>query len=97
MRGNLHFHDGIVHEDEEFTPLLFLRAEKVYVTKAIAYYYRQHRDSITHDNDKRSTVKRLNDTFGVLLTLQARIDTLPLQRAQRSPAAYRPAQCRLYI
>ena len=77
MRGNLSFHYGIMHEDEEFTPLLFLRAEKVYATKAVAYYYRQHHGSITHNNDKRSTVKRLNDTFGVLLTLQARIDTLP--------------------
>lgn len=32
MLGSLRFHKGLIVEDEEFTPQLLLRAEKVFVT-----------------------------------------------------------------
>lgn len=74
---NLRFTSGILHEDEEFTPELFLRAEKVYSTNAKAYYYRDRGHSITHENDKEWVKKRLEDTKGVLYRLAERSDTLP--------------------
>ena len=74
---NLRFTSGILHEDEEFTPQLFLRAEKVYSTKAKAYYYRERGHSITHENDKDWILKRLHDTRDVLYRLSEMSDTLP--------------------
>ena len=39
MLDNLRFTPGIYHEDEEFTPLLLLKADQLYFTEADAYYY----------------------------------------------------------
>ncbi len=75
---NLRFKSGILHEDEEFTPQLFLRAEKVYATKAKAYFYRKRQGSITHEDDKKWVLQRLSDTRGVLYRLAEMADTLPM-------------------
>ena len=74
---NLRFTSGILHEDEEFTPQLFLRAEKIYTTKAKAYFYRDRGNSITHDDNKKWVLRRLSDTRGVLYRLAEMTDTLP--------------------
>ena len=74
---NLRFTSGILHEDEEFTPQLFLRAEKLYATNAKAYYYRHRSQSITHEDNKKWILQRLSDTRGVLYRLSERADTLP--------------------
>ena len=78
LLGSLRFHRGIEYgEDEEFTPQLMLRAEKVYSTELPAYYYRQWKNSATHQNDKRRKLKRLHDTVEVICTLRDRADVLP--------------------
>lgn len=59
--GNLRFTTGIYHEDEEFTPLLILRAGSILQTDAEAYYYRVRENSITTSVDIRNMLKRLND------------------------------------
>ena len=79
MLGTLRFHNGLIVEDEEFTPQLLLRAEKIYTTKAEAYYYRQTPDSMTHKKGSRWTLKRLNDTVEVLEVLRDRADVLPFK------------------
>ena len=75
---NLRFTSGILHEDEEFTPQLFLRAEKVYSTTAKAYFYRNRQGSITHEDNKKWVLQRLSDTRGVLYRLAEMSDTLPI-------------------
>lgn len=67
--GNLRFTPNVYHEDEEFTPLLILRAGSVLLTDAEAYYYRTREDSITTSKDMRSTVKRLNDFKAIIYRL----------------------------
>ncbi len=42
-KHNLYFVDGIVHEDEEWTPRLLCEVDKVYGLKAFLYCYRQRR------------------------------------------------------
>lgn len=75
---NLRFTPGILHEDEEFTPLLFLKAERVITTDAQAYFYRERNDSIMHKSeDKRHTLKRLTDTELVISHLQEKANYLP--------------------
>ncbi len=74
----LRFTPGILHEDEEFTPLLFLKAERVITTNAKAYFYRERNDSIVHKKeDKRHNLKRLADTEKVIFHLQAKSAYLP--------------------
>lgn len=75
--GDLHFTPGIYHEDEEFTPLLLLRADSVVSTSANAYLYQKRQDSITTSTNLRQRLKRLNDAQQVLFRLQRIADTLP--------------------
>lgn len=74
---NLRFRMGILHEDEEFTPQLFLRAERIITTPAKAYFYRKRKDSITHTADKLHRLRRLADTERVIFHLQDIAHTLP--------------------
>lgn len=67
--GSLRFSTGIYHEDEEFTPLLLLRANSIIQTDAEAYYYRNRENSITTRRDKRSTLRRLNDFKTIIYKL----------------------------
>ena len=76
--GNLRFTPGIYHEDEEFTPQLFLRAESICVTNAKAYLYRERPNSIITDHHLRKVIKRLNDQKGVICRLNAMADRLPI-------------------
>lgn len=65
------FTPGILHEDEEFTPLLFLKAERVITTTAKAYFYRSRLKSIIHQKeDKQHHLKQLADTETVIFHLQ---------------------------
>ncbi len=74
---NLRFTPGILHEDEEFTPQLMLRAERVIATNAKAYYYRRRPHSIMHENNKQHNLRRLADTERVIYHLHDVAENLP--------------------
>lgn len=78
LRGMLQFTPHIFHEDEEFTPLLLVSAERLVVTSAQAYYYRQRTSSIVHQADKASIEKRLDDAEAIIFRLNHKAQTLPL-------------------
>ena len=80
--GDLRFTSGICHEDEEFTPLLLLRAEHLIVTNAPAYLYQQRPGSITSGTNIRQRLQRLNDVQGIILRLSTLADRLPLKDRQ---------------
>ena len=67
--GDLRFTPGIYHEDEEFTPLLLIRAEIVYPTQVKAYYYNQRATSITASQDDKHLIKRFHDILQVIKNL----------------------------
>lgn len=67
--GELRFTNGIYHEDEEFTPLLMIRSERLIATNAPAYSYRKRPNSITQSIDTSTILKRLDDKQQVLLRL----------------------------
>jgi len=75
--GGLRFSPGIYHEDEEFTPQLLLRTERLCVTTAKAYMYRKRPGSIITSLNVRHKLKRINDLKGVILKLNRLADTLP--------------------
>ncbi|MCR5849702.1 MAG: glycosyltransferase [Bacteroidaceae bacterium] len=69
--GDLRFYPNLLHEDELFTPLLFLRAGNVCELDVKAYFYRQHEGTITHSDTARKIQKRLNDIHFILKQLQS--------------------------
>ncbi len=68
--GKLRFTPGILHEDEEFTPLLLLSAHYVLFTSLKAYFYREREESIIHSSDRDHVEKRMSDFVGVMLRLR---------------------------
>ena len=69
--GDLRFSPGLLHEDELFTPQLFLRAETLVELDAKAYYYRQHQGTITHSNSPAVVQKRLDDIHFIIRELKS--------------------------
>ena len=90
LLGSLRFTAGILHEDEEFTPQLILRAERLFYTDAKAYYYRQRRGSIMHADAANHIDKRLSDSLAVILRLHQMAATMP--ETDRQALARRVAQ-----
>jgi len=74
---NLRFTTGIVHEDEEFTPQLIIRCERLFRLTVKAYCYRTRTGSITHRGDGQWKERRLDDMHTVILSLNNIADTLP--------------------
>ena len=76
--GTLQFSPDIAYgEDEEFTPQLLLRAERVIRTSAKAYYYRVRPSSAI--NTPTAVLKRLDDNLTVIERLSVLADTLPVE------------------
>lgn len=89
--GSLRFTPGVAYgEDEEFTPRLLLRAERVCYTNAQAYLYRMRPASAINRSDLRSRLRRLNDAKSVLMRLSKQSATLPA--AERIAMQRRTAQ-----
>ena len=81
--GSLKFTPGLVYgEDEEFTPQLFLRAERIFKTQSEAYYYRDNKNSITHQADKEKIALHMDNNLEVILHLQGLLDTIPVADRQ---------------
>lgn len=70
LLGELRFADGMLHEDELFTPLLLLRMHSVRDYTWPAYYYRQRPHTITHTDTACHIARRLDDTETVLHRLR---------------------------
>ena len=69
--GDLRFYPGLLHEDELFTPQLFLKAKTLVELDVKAYFYRQHSGTITHSKSYEKVQKRLNDIRFTLRELQS--------------------------
>lgn len=77
--GDLRFTPNTLHEDEEFTPQLMLRAESVCTTDAKAYHYRRRHNSIITGSHIRQRLRRLNDSKDVIFRLHQIADRLPAE------------------
>lgn len=91
IKGTLEFTPSIVYgEDEEFTPQLYLRAERIFKTNAEAYYYRVNINSVSHQLSKEKINQRMDNSLEVLLHLQKLLDKIPV--ADRQALSRRIAQ-----
>ena len=86
----LRFTSGILHEDEEFSPQLILRADTVFSTDNCAYYYRERKGSRLNSNDPDNQKKKLDDAEYVIFELDHLAATLP--SAERIALQRRVAQ-----
>lgn len=86
----LRFTSGILHEDEEFSPQLILRADTVFSTDNCAYYYRERMGSRLNSNDPDNLKKKLDDAEYVIFELDHLAATLP--SAERIALQRRVAQ-----
>ena len=77
--GDLRFYPGLLHEDELFTPQLFLKADTLVELDVKAYFYRQHSGTITHSQTSEQVQKRLNDIHFILRELKS-LDNPLLER-----------------
>lgn len=75
--GNLRFCGGVMYEDEYFTPLLILRAERIISTDAKAYLCRKQKESTANESDVRQRLKRLNDIETVIFNLYELANKMP--------------------
>ena len=90
--GDLRFYPGLFHEDELFTPQLFLRAKSICELDTAAYFYRQHSGTITHSLSQGKVQKRLNDIHFIINelnnscepTLERRIRQLTVDYLQKT-------------
>lgn len=64
--GGVRFIEGIIHEDENFTPRLLLKAKRVVVTDAKAYLYNTRTDSTTNKRTPEAIAKRLDNKLYVI-------------------------------
>lgn len=62
LNNQLVFKNGILHEDEEFTPRALLKANTVIVSGELFYHYIVRANSITTKKDKRKNAIDLFDT-----------------------------------
>lgn len=83
LLGSLRFPVGLFHEDEAFTPLLFLRAKTLLPTDITAYFYRRCPSSITTRRSRAHFETRLNHLLTVITRLrdEARRQTPPAREA----------------
>lgn len=70
LLGSLRFPVGLFHEDEAFTPLLFLRAKTLLPTDITAYFYRRCPSSITTRRSRAHFETRLNHLLAVIKRLR---------------------------
>ena len=70
--GKLRFTNGSFYEDEEFTPLLLLKCQRMFYTLSKAYYYSEREGSLTRTRGIDFTEKRFPDFERILLALHER-------------------------
>lgn len=73
LENNLLFKEGILHEDEQFTPRVFLAAQRVAESGVCFYHYVIRDDSIT---TKRNLRKNAEDFYATCLELGAVYENL---------------------
>lgn len=78
--NNLLFKVGILHEDENFTPRCFLKAETIYNSGIVFYNYYIHSGSITQKRDLSKNAHDLYETCRELIELYEKIEDKYLKK-----------------
>lgn len=82
LLDTLRFTPSLLHEDEEFTPLLLLRVKHLLVLRLPVYAYYQRHDSIMHPADLERLAQSFADRLTVINRLDHRAKCLPTPSAE---------------
>lgn len=80
VANQLFFKVGILHEDEQFTPRTFLKAESVYNSGISFYNYYIREGSITQKRDMRKNASDLYDTCCELAEAYSELEDMELRK-----------------
>jgi len=80
LENQLFFKDGILHEDEQFTPRAFLKADTVFNSGIVFYDYYIHGGSITRSPNLQKNAQDLYDTCCELSRLYSELTDRGLQK-----------------
>lgn len=86
LQNNLYFKEGILHEDELFSPQIFLKANKVTFYNKDFYNYRQREGSIMYSLQNK--YKRVKDTFNICFELSKIVNTVSNSEAKIALSNY---------
>ncbi len=75
--GDLRFTPNLLHEDEEFTALLFLHINRLTITDIPLYAYYQRSGSITNRHDEKFLSRRFADLRQILIRLNSLYQSFP--------------------
>jgi glycosyltransferase involved in cell wall biosynthesis len=75
--GRLEFTPNRLHEDEEFSTLLFLNIKNIIITNYCPYAYYQRQGSIINSYDKELIKKRFSDLQAIIEKIQSISNNLP--------------------
>ncbi len=90
LMNNLRFYEGILHEDQEFTPRAYCLATKIGYIDIPLYYYNQREGSIMKSN---RNIKRCQDLLKVADSLYA----FTIQNLEEGTAAYNIMMRKVYF
>ena len=82
--NKLRFREGVLHEDEDFTPKIFLKSKKVSIYPKNFYAYRIREGSIMSKNQN----KRNNDLIKICLNLQNTLNEIKNLELKRIMSEY---------
>lgn len=75
--GNMRFNEDMMYDDDFFTPMLILRAERVIRTDAKAVISPKPEEDGSDDKNSRKNLMRLNDIETIIFNLYDLADKLP--------------------
>ena len=82
LMQDLRFTPNILHEDEEFTPKLMLKAKQLTEVNTVAYFYRERKGSITTRQEDDWISNRLDDSLRIIERLQQYASHLEKDKAE---------------
>lgn len=71
LDNDLFFHEGILHEDEDFTPRAFVKAGPIIFAKGSYYWYMFRSNSITTTHDEAAQRRRFRDLLTIIEGLKS--------------------------
>lgn len=74
LKNKLYFQEGILHEDEDFTPKALVYAERVKFVNSYGYIYRQRNNSIMNSSININNINGLIVTINNLINLYNNTD-----------------------
>lgn len=87
LENNLFFPKGLLHEDEYFTPLVYLKADNVISYNLMFYHYVIREDSITTSKDKTKNALSIFEIARQLKPVYDKVNNQKLKRLLKSHLA----------